>query len=988
MATYNYTIKSPSGREVTFDSDREIDEKDANEVLAMDAQAGTDALASFTGKGKDKAAERSELKKNISRSLGISDDQFDENKGADAGTRALAALLPTSGEKVNVLQKKFGQNNVKPLRIGGKDRIAYRDDQDGKFRLFDEQGFSLKDITSDWAGEVVPLAASVIAGTAAATATAFSGGLAAPLAIGAAAGAAQAATGFMQDVAVRALTGQEQQYGEAAKRRAKEGVFTAGADAITAGFARPIARMWGDRAVNAGAEKISKLMAKYGGDFDTLPASVRGTGEEAASALKRAAALPNAREARGLSSVRDRLPQSIDDLRSQYGGSADDTIRYVSGVKAKADDMVAQARRAELEFTSAERGLRQAKGSAKEQFRDATTAAKKQAVNDRLQAAEAMRGQIDNQLEKIVKGRQARAVSGEELRTLRLEGQRLAELRVGGLYEEAYRRANVANAETNPMEVSNMIGDTLKRAGYELDDVGQISGKTLETMKETFGDKLGRIYNNFLKRGMTRGVESMQFSELDQYVREIGSSVNWKKFSSKSTNADERAFKKFYDDMVKLRDRKLKDAGQPAFNKYNEASLAYKKEVRPYVDDANLASSGEEITKGEGNYTQASERVTDNALGSNQAAERAIKHSSNPDITRKVLQRQFMSKILPRQVGNTRKQINLSADDTQMLKTLFGTGDKGWTSERGSVNALNKLISKYGDLSEKLSTDELASFVARKTVKEQGILEKALEKKLSKQAAEKKFLNDKLVKMVNDRSIEMPADINMLADDVMSSAKTPSEMREFMGRFKDEKAREGFQRSTFDNLLNKSGWDSVASQRSVKGDKALWEPAAMERILRRGADGQPATNEGRKYLEVLGEEAFERLELFNELLTRSAKLTKDNGGSIGRLVSTFSADTGVPRLLVVSAAPFTAVGKRLMGVLHTSELLEPYLRSFSNPKSINPKALKNVMASLLSTQKGMTDLQDEASRDPEFSQWVSEYYNTVYIPERGQQGSQ
>jgi len=979
-----YQITSPSGRIITFESDFDLSDEDIDEILLMDAQAGSDALSSFTGKGKNTTEERSELKGNISRSLGISADQFDENKGADAGIRSLVSFLPTSGEKVSALQSKFGQNNVKPLRIGGEDRIVYRDDQDGKFRLFDEQGISMKDFTSDWLGGAAPLITSVAAGTAAAVATIGSGGLAAPLAIGAASGITHAATGFIQDAVARKIGGFDQQYGESATRRGKEGLFTGAADALTAGLARPIARMWGDRAVGAGAEKISALMAKYGDEFGPLPASVRGTETEAASAMRRAAGLPKAREAKGLSSVRDRLPTSIDELRSQYGGSAEDTVKYVSDVQARTNKAVNEARMADFAETKAKEDLKKAGASANL----SRTPQNQKLAKERLDAALAVRSQVDNQLEKIVKSRQSRFTSGEDIRTLRLEGKRLADEKVGKLYEEAYRRADVINGETDPIEVSGMIQRSLLKAGYELDETGQIAGRTLEIMKETFGDKLASIHNKFLRRAEERGTENLQFSELDQYVKDMGSSVQWNKFKGRKTNSDERSMLKFYEDMVSLRDKKLKNAGQPAYEKYNEAVVAYKNEVRPYIDDKVLYSSLDETGKdvnGNPLFTKPGESVIDDAIGSNQAAVSAIKNSANPDMTRAILQRDFMSKLLPKQVGKSRNPINLSPDDTQMMKTLFGKGKEGWTSARDSINSLNKLIQKHGDISSSLTPEDAATFIARKTVKEQKALESALRNKVIKNASEKKMLDDKLVKLVNNKTIEMPSDINELAGSVVNSSSTPSEVAEFMAKITDPKAADGFRQSAFDNILNESGWDSALGQRAAAGGKdlPLWQPAKMAEILRRGSDGQPATKKGRNYMAVLGEEAFEKLELYNELLTRSAKITKDNGGSIGRLVGTVG-ESGVPKLLIVSAAPFTSIGKRLMGVLHTSKMLEPYLRSFSNPKTIDPSALKIAMASLLSTQKGMNDLQDVGARDPEFKEWVSSYYNTVYLPNQPQ----
>lgn len=981
-----YELKQPGGRSFKVNFDREMTQQDADEILAQDAAEGVSKLAAFTGKKKSRREERAELKENISQALGIDSSQFNENEGADTITRGLVDFLPTQEEKVAALQKKYGESNVRPLRIGGDDRIVFRAD-DGKFRLFDEQGFSLKDITSDIAGEVIPTATSIAAGLSAGAATIGSGGLVAPLAIGAAGGVTQGSVGFLQDIAVRAIAGEEQQFGESAKRAAGEALFTGVVDATTAGTGRFISRLWGDRVVGQSAERISTLMKKYDVDMQ-LPASVRGTEDEVLSSLKRTANLPKGAEARKLGNVRDSISKEVDDLRSLYGGSAEDMVRYVRGVQQRADELTQKALADDLAADRAVRALDEAKGRAGIQIEKQQAKLAKQQTADRLKKAKIMRDEIDANLEKIVGKRISSAKHGEDLRLLRLEGQRLAEKRSGELYKEAYRRANVMNAETNADEITTMISKALQDAGYELDENGMISGKVMQTMKDTFGDKLGRIHNSILYRLQTR-TENLQFSELDEYVRAMGRAVPWNKLSKKVSSPDERAFRSFYEKMVKLRDKKLKSAGVPAQRKYQQAVKDYKTNVRPYVDDPNLFAAGEEITQGTGQYKQPPEQVLSRALGSNQAAERMIARSSSPDATRKILQEAWLEKKLPRQVGEKRQQISLSTDDIQMMKTLFGTGKDGWTQPRANINALNRLITKYGNAgNDALSKMDKAKFIQAKTKAEQRAIEKATAKKMASAKERDEYLKDNLVKMILNNEIDVNADVAVLAGKILDSAKTPSDITKIMSKMTPE-ARESFRRSAFDNLLTRSGWDSATAQRSVVGDKPLWQPGKMQSILRRGPNkadgslGDPATNEGKKFLAALGDEGFEKMELYNELLGRAAKVTKDNEASLGRAVLS-SGQSGVPKILIVSAAPFTFIGRRLMGILHSSDMLEPFIRSFTNPKEINQTAFKNSMMVLFGTQKGIRALRAESERDSEFANWVSQYYNQVYIPESGQ----
>ena len=180
----------------------------------------------------DKGAERAEMSKLMARSMGLRDSEVDVTQGMGTYGRFKLSFQPTEQDKVKHLEDTYGRENIRAVDIGGKMKLLYRDEQEtgNQFRAVDEEGVSLADFFGDTAGEVLPVAGAITGGIAG-----LAGGIPGSIA-GAAAGGALARGA--QDITTRAISGEEQQYGEMGKRLAKEAALGGVIDAVTLGTGR------------------------------------------------------------------------------------------------------------------------------------------------------------------------------------------------------------------------------------------------------------------------------------------------------------------------------------------------------------------------------------------------------------------------------------------------------------------------------------------------------------------------------------------------------------------------------------------------------------------------------------------------------------------------------------------------------------------------------------------------------------------------------
>lgn len=262
MATFDLE-DNQTGLKIRVNGDSMPTEEDMPQLFAAARKDAQEQLS--TGKFKqnadfsevDKATERKRIQQLSAAALGVPVDNVDIDSGMSFWDRTKLNMQPTNAEKMKQLEDDYGKDGVSMLDVGGTPKMFFRDPKTSKMTMVDEQGASLADFTADIAGEVLPAAGTIVGGT-----LGLAGGFPGMVAGGAAGGALVRGA---QDIATRALSGEEQQYGEMGKRIGKEALFGAGADILTLGTGRLASKVFKSKLTgDASAQTFSKISDEVG----------------------------------------------------------------------------------------------------------------------------------------------------------------------------------------------------------------------------------------------------------------------------------------------------------------------------------------------------------------------------------------------------------------------------------------------------------------------------------------------------------------------------------------------------------------------------------------------------------------------------------------------------------------------------------------------------------------------------------------------------
>ena len=215
----------------------------------------------------DKQQQREKIKNLSAQAFGMSSDDVDIDSGMSFWERTKLNIQPTDAEKMKQLEDTYGKDGVAMLDVGGTSKMFFRDPKTKKMTMVDEQGASFADFTADIAGEILPTAGAITGGIVGFGAGGPLGSIA-----GAAAGGALARGA--QDITTRALSGEEQQFGEMGGRIAKEAAFGAFFDAATLGTGKFFSRFGGKGLADGfqkGITEASETLRKRGIDVDLTP---------------------------------------------------------------------------------------------------------------------------------------------------------------------------------------------------------------------------------------------------------------------------------------------------------------------------------------------------------------------------------------------------------------------------------------------------------------------------------------------------------------------------------------------------------------------------------------------------------------------------------------------------------------------------------------------------------------------------------------------
>ena len=276
-------VDDDTGMEITLEGDQAPAVDDLPEIFGQARKQSAERLAS--GKFKlgadlqhlDKAGQRESIRKHSARALGISPDDVDIDSGMGFWDRTKLSMQPTDADKMKQLEDTYGKDGVAMLDVGGTAKMFFRDPKTKKMTMVDEQGASFADFTADIAGFAPEVAGAVVGGikgAAAGTAVAPGVGTIVGGVLGAAGGGF--AAGTAQDVATRAVSGEDIQLGEITGRRGKEAVLGAGIDVALLGTGKFVAKPLMSKLTGDATAKAFGKAAEVVGDDAITPRMLQG----------------------------------------------------------------------------------------------------------------------------------------------------------------------------------------------------------------------------------------------------------------------------------------------------------------------------------------------------------------------------------------------------------------------------------------------------------------------------------------------------------------------------------------------------------------------------------------------------------------------------------------------------------------------------------------------------------------------------------------
>jgi hypothetical protein len=899
--------------------------------------------------GKDDM--RQQMGVQLSRSLGLRDDAVDVTKGMGAWGRLKLDFQPDEQSRVDYLKGLYGEDNIYTANIGGENRLMFRDDNEtgGAWRLVDEEGFSLADITSDIAGEAVTTAGA-IGGAALGTALAPGAGTALGTTMGATAGAAIGGflTGLSQDIATEAVTGQEVEFGKHTGKRAKEAAWGIPLDLATAGTARFASKWAAGRDISQmageGLDSLRSILSRTGGDKSLL-SDIPLTAQQAVKRQDRLAKSPSGWEASRISRVHDEVEKIIAKNRGELGdaGSIQDTImREANDLRARMFDRASRKSdiNEELDFLKKE---------AAKEGRELKWETQQRLLKQSADNAAAEEASINLTIDRMVKNQlrnseELRTDAGDKIRESILAGEKNDQSIVKGLYDQANRMIKAPiyriRDKHSVAPISRAYRKVMKKFNIA-DPKDETSYKLLEAR---FGKRIADdllTLNEDLAMGKT-----VDFSKLNSMTRNLESMANWKKASGFSEN--EVIIKELAQSMIKVRDKALGDIGAAPREAWKKANDEWRKRIAPRGKGIN--QSARELVPGGSGPAVDSAKLADQALGSSLAVKQAVKQADNPNEMRGLLRGHYFSKLLS---DAGAKPVKVSYDE---LRPLYRDA-KDAKAAVGRLKEINRLIGSRGvkpeTVTEKMISDAMgdpllpSSKKAMKLIKEQVDIE----------ASEKADVVVALKKMVTGDA-PIHEDIYNFSDEFVKLQ--PKEQKQLFDRLPDEFSKSSLKRSNLDSLLQKhASGGQVGSKRF--GSQMIFNPDTMlEDLLK---------NSG-KWTIALGEVTYDDM-LASARVLKSSRIPKPRYDSQGNMFVPKADVTGGGGVIFYATKPVRWLGRKTMDLLHGSGKISHMLESLTAERGeVSEEFFKQALIKLMATQGGVAAIVDEANKDKNFGQWV------------------
>lgn len=940
-----------TGMQITLAGDTAPTEEEMPEVFYQAQRQAEDLLRTgeykYSGMEKlDKPAQRARMSRIASVAMGVAPDSLDVDSGMGSWGRLKIGLQPTVQDKMKHLESTYGKENVRGVEIDGDIAMFYRDVEEtsGKFRIVNEQGLSLGDITSFVAGEALPVGTAIAGAVkgAAAGLPLGPGGMIAGGAAGAAAGYMGASTA--QDIAVRTASGEDVAIGEILPRRGLETAIGIPIDLVTGYSGRVLTKFISKRMINKAAADLTKnvdaIAAKYGVEPDLTAAQMADPDASLQQSI-RAGLSPSGREANVYAKQRDEIFKVARALRGE--APLDEPFENVVDKLAKAHLETLDKYKKKIDQLTS-----QAEMAGKVETSQIKAARIK--INKKLKAQlklehEARVARAGEAIEKLVKGRsRLEHVRGDNLRKQVEAGLKTTKAKSNELYEEAYRLTDTPNANT-PVSAVKAVLDKIDDATLPVDSP-QFLPDALSALK-------------LLRTRIAENPQDLTFRELDTYIRQITERIKHdKKYGWKIQEQNLRDMGRQLDKLVdKAMSRPKALGGRGAGAQAKKAHMAarshYRNRVLPYFDDDRAAILKRVV--GGSRPAMDGKDVVNRMVSTHTSVKDAIKAGAS----REELKNAYLQKIVSGRGAGVIKY------DKNILDALYSTTPGRYTSLVKNIDEVNRIIRESKNGTSAVDPQHVHDLLEAFEPKARAKKLRALRIKERVQSGYDKARGSFLGRVIRGE-VPPPEDLHIIVKDIANLR--PGQIARLFERLSrlSPKEADSLRRSGIELFLEEAGERSVGAQRasSILGKESLWEPDKMYKMLSNSASRS-------KWEALLGKDVVDDYAKINEWLASSAEIRETTAEGIGRFVTSTGA-SGVPNLLFVSPQLPRWIGRKILGIIHTAPLSKTMLRRHLMEKTFDQEVFERLFFTGMGTEKGLRATSDEMSKDPAFSMWMEE----------------
>jgi len=963
-----YTITTDTGLTLNLEADGELTEEDVRAFLknrqkeaVLKMQDGPGYTGERTARGrriKQKAEDF--YTKYIPQALNIPEDKFNYSKGLPASMRAKMDFLQNLSLQSALLRKEYGDDNVASLNIGGKPSLLYRDPKADEWRMADSLEFELADFTSDIAGDVLPTAASVVAGLAAFAATAptapATAGTSTLAATAAAAAGAEAVVGTAQDIAAQKLLGIEEELTEIASRRSKEAALNFAIEVGTMKTGGLLKGLIGKQGIDIATKEVMEV-----GDVlnRRIPTYMQQGEEGIRRAQDIAEKFPNSAPAKFFEDVRqaaaDRIVNEFgveelseeaservlrDGLETMTAQASDD----IAKINARLDDLAASKEKL--------KGVREGQ---------ITAQANKE-------AKDAFNAELQRKAKNVTtKGQVSPEKTGLNFQRRMAEQYIEVEAQSKRLWNDAYTKLQNVRASAN--ELKGVFGKTKSKAILDNEDEvisvlapggRTASGRAVSSLDDIAG-------------------ESISFQQINELIQLLSDKA---KYGAATPGFNAASYRKLADDLRKKRSALLRRADPNARKAFNLANNNFRKNVLPFRESDIFRSIKPELG---GNYNKAiADAVAGRnvvlpklGLGGTEVINTALRNPKNvKDFlgaagntleARKLLRDAWLSsKGLVGGQPIPKSSLKFSPADMDIAATLWpGVGEAGFNRKVQTLKSLMKFTDEADDYIDGLSAETFNRLVNEGF----GEAQKQISKIAAEEVAQKEALNeltrDKLVKLMGQGKIPLPQNsitLESFADGVLKSS--PADVQKLMDKMTKDSPElvESFKMAVYQSLVRRAGRGTDLAQQGKFGFQ-LWKPDQMSKLI--------DSNENNLAI-ILGKESIDRVKQLNSGIGRfSTRKDIDpegriSGASGGRGLSIFFSNIG------------GAVKDRYAKYLLSAQVISPIpFKKMQTAEQYN-KFMNNWVKGLFIGSNTSRNMIEEADADPEFRKSLTEVYSELF----------